>query len=152
MLTNFARLSVIEIFGFAFGIWVLGFFVVSPNFQNIGCLVFLQWKMVSPTLITLFLYVRSVRRAESRNKTIRLHVAWLVTLAVVIYLGRVTWIEYHAMDDAPRGLLWDIYQFMALALGAAAFWICFVCGLPFAQKPNRANNKPCDATGDNVPR
>lgn len=149
-IAQLAGLPTIGILSLAFVIWVFGCFVISPIFQNTGYLAFLQWEMVSPTLITLFLYFRSIRQAESRNRSLRLHVAWLATLTVVIYLGRRTWIGYHAMDDAPRGLLWDFYQFAALIYGAAAFWLCFACGLPFAQKPNQAN-KSCAATDDDLP-
>jgi len=138
MLTKIARLPTIGILGLAFGIWVLGFFVISPVFPNIGYLAFLQWEIASPTLIALFLYVRAVRGVEPRNKSIQLHVAWLATLAVVVCLGIETWSGYHAMDDAPRGLLWDIYQFMALGFGAAAFWGCYACGLPFTREPSKA--------------
>ena len=151
MLRKIARLPTIGILGVAFGIWVLGFFIISPIFQDIGYLAFLQWEMISPTLITLFLYVRAVRRADSRNKRIQLHVAWLVTLAVVIYLGRETWIGYQAMDDAPRGLLWDIYQFLALAFGASAFWICYACGLLFTQKTKPRESGRGDAIAPVTP-
>jgi len=147
MLTKIARLPTIGILSLAFVIWGLGFFVISAVFQNIGYLAFLLWEIASPTLIAVFLYVRAVRRVESRSKSIQLHVAWLATLAVVIYLGIQAWSGYHAMDDAPRGLLWDIYQFMALGFGVAAFWVCYACGLPFTRKPNRAN-KAVEATAD----
>jgi hypothetical protein len=141
MVTRIAQLPTIGLLGLAFGIWLLGFFVISPIFQNIGYSAFLLWEMVSPTLITVFIYVRSVRRERSTPKKIQLHVAWLVTLSVVIYLGRETWVGYNAMDDAPRGLLWDFYQFSALLLGAGAFWICYGIGLPFIKLSKPAKHR-----------
>jgi hypothetical protein len=116
--TRLERLPTIAVLGLAFAAWALGFFLVSSLFQDIGYLAFLRWKMISPTLITLFLYLRSLRRER------RSHVAWLATLAVVVALGRQVWLAYEAMDDAPRGLLWDAYQFEALALGTGTYWLC----------------------------
>ena len=130
MLTKLERLPTIGILGVAFGIWALGFFIISPT-SNTGYLAFLQWEMISPTLITLLLHFRSVWREKSMKRRSQLHVAWLATLAVVVHLGNETWIGYHAMDDAPRGLLWDFYQFTALIYGSAIFCIGFALAYPF---------------------
>lgn len=131
LLQQLAQQPSIGILGIAFGIWVLGFFLITPLFQDVGYWAFLLWKMGSPAMITLFLYVRSIRHAESRNNKLQLHVAWLATLMTVVLLGAWTLVGYDAMDDAPRGWLWDIYQFAALWFGTAAFWIFYACGLLF---------------------
>lgn len=117
-MTRLEKVPTIAVLGLAFAVWVLGFFVVSPLWGDVGYLAFQRWEMVSPALITLFLYLRSLRRER------RSHVAWLATLAVVVALGRQVWLAYEGMDDAPRGLLWDAYQFAALALGTGTYWLC----------------------------
>ena len=124
------RLPTIAVLGLAFAVWALGFFVISPRAPNSGYLAFQGWEMVSPALITLFLYLRSLHRER------RSHVAWLATLAVVVALGWQVWREYEAMDDAPRGLLWDAYQFVALALGTGTYWLCTALTTLKQQKTN----------------
>lgn len=119
--TRGANLAVL---GLAFAVWALGVFVISPLFPNAGSLAFQRWEMISPTLITLFLYLRFIRREESKRREVGSHLAWLGTVAVVLFLGRQTWLGYQAMDDAPRGLLWDGYQLAALVLGTMTYWVC----------------------------
>jgi hypothetical protein len=104
---------------------------------------FQLWEIISPTLITIFLYVKAVQtyRIDSDSSRIHIHVAWLMTLLVVLWLGIQTLLGYYALDDAPRGLLFDIYQFTSLMFGALAFWISYGIGSA-AMSIKRRANKP----------
>jgi len=143
MLKRLSQLSAVQIFGLTFGIWALGLFLISnlPILQNTGYLAFQLWELVSPTLITLFLYIRSIRSEQSTSKKFQLHVAWLVTLAVVISLGIKACVGNPNGSDLVQGLRWDFYQFSALLLGSAAFWICYGITDRFRTARNRSG--PC---------
>ena len=148
MLTQFTAAQIV---GLAFAIWALGLFSIAsfPILQNTGYMVFLFWELVSPTLITLFLYIRSIRAEQLSPEKFQLHVAWLVTLAVVAYLGIDTWAGNPAGSDLVQGLRFDLYQFEALIMGCAAFWICRRVMERF--RPTRIGSAP-GAAPDGGPR
>jgi hypothetical protein len=115
----------------AFGLWLVGTFFVERFFPNTGYRLFVWWRLGSPTLVTLVLSARAAR-AEPRN--VALHVAWVVTLLVVVVSGHQFWAAYVAMDDAPRGLLLDLYQVEALVAGAATYGLCRLVARAFARR------------------
>lgn len=117
-----ARGATLKVVLAAFAVWLSGVLVIERAFPDTGYRLFLGWKLFSPALIALVLYV-SALRAPKRNRA-SLHFAWLMTVGVVIASGHQFWAAYLAMDDAPRGLLMDLYQFEALASGTVVYWLC----------------------------
>lgn len=78
----------------AFAIWLLGVLVIERAFPDTGYRLFLVWKLCSPTLIALGLYVRALRarRHEDPKRSLAsLHLAWLVTVGVVVASGHQFW-------------------------------------------------------------
>lgn len=115
----------------AFGLWLAGLFFVERLFPDTGYRLFVLWKLVSPTLVTLALSARAMR-AEPRSTA--LHVAWGLTLLVVVVSGHQFWQAYVAMDDAPRGLVMDLYQVEALVAGAVTYGVCRLVTRAFTRR------------------
>ena len=111
----------------AFIIWLSGILVVEWAFPDTGYRLFLVWKLVSPSLIAPVLYVRALRARrhdDPKRSLASLHFAWLMTVGVVVASRHQFWVAYLAMDDAPRGLLMDLYQFEALVSGTVTYLLC----------------------------
>lgn len=126
-------ISTRRILGIAFAICFMGNVVAMMS--DLGYLALLAWEALSPTLITLLLHWRSIRGETAMAKRIQLHFAWLVTLAVVVQSGVESWELYVSTHDAPRGVIWDFYQFIAAIFGGIVFWICFGIGSIFVRGP-----------------
>lgn len=150
------QLSAGHILLLAFVIWALGLFLVAslPILQNTGYRVFILWELVSPTLITSLLYFRSIRLENSPSKKRQLHVAYLVTLAVVIYGGFSTWRGNPAGSDLMWGLRFDLYQFTALFSGGLAFGISWWVMDMLSARPDPRGTRLPDPEKENqrIPR
>lgn len=110
-----------QILALAAAVWVVGAAIIA-QVSSLGYGLFTMWEIVSPTLITLFLYFRSVIRESSARSRCRLRLAWLTTLTVVVALGGAVAQRHQAANDTAD-IWWTIYQIAALLFGSASFWV-----------------------------
>jgi len=90
-----------------------------------GYLIFVAIKMGLPVCLALLLYsleLFKTRGMPSRTHRLSIHVPYAIMLFVIVHEGAGYCSWYQAMDDAPRGLLWDIYDVESLIVGVAIRW------------------------------
>jgi hypothetical protein len=133
MMTKITRLPTLAVLGLALAVWIVGASIIAQT-SSIGYWLFTMWEIFSPTLITIFLYARSVIRESSRRVRWRLHIAWLATLAVVLLLLVEASRGHQAARDVAD-VWWTIYHFSTLIVGPVCFWISFGLAYPFTTDP-----------------
>jgi hypothetical protein len=104
------------------GVWFILSWIVGPMSDLVYGLSILV-SFFGPTVLFCFIFVRhwflradsSVREARTRR------IGCIVASGVTLWLAIETALSYAHMDDAPRGLVWDLNMVIAPVLGGGVF-------------------------------
>ncbi|HEY3451896.1 MAG TPA: hypothetical protein VGK67_36395 [Myxococcales bacterium] len=126
-----------------FGSWLsLAWILSRASDTAYGMSIHVSW--AGPTLLFAFLFARhwALRASYSRRELFARLIGCLVACGLAAWSAVETDLAYQAMDDAPRGLLWDFNIVVAPLVGMVATLLTRLVVNPSGL---RGGKKPADA-------
>lgn len=113
------KLSGTRVFLIMFGGWFVLGWVLGPVFDTAYVLSMFA-SLIGPTALFCFLFARHwFRRADYPGReSVARRLGCIIAGGVTAWFAMETAFSYLSMEDAPRGVVWDVNILIAPALGA----------------------------------